>query len=79
MVQNEDCKYYYRDIVENDEKKWNNTTGRQNTLRTHISVISFLKGEISFSQLISKFTHGGVTPLAIREIEKVTGGLVKVE
>lgn len=48
LVQNEECKYYYRDIVENDEKKWNNTTGRQNTLRTHISVISFLKGEIIF-------------------------------
>ena len=76
LAQNEDCKYFYRDeIVKN--KNWDNKIGRHNTLLSHISVIEYLKGEISFSQIMMRFQRGrGVAPISLNRLEKVTGGII---
>ena len=42
LAQNEDCKYYYRD-VELNGGAWDYRRGRRNTLSSHISVIAFYK------------------------------------
>lgn len=78
LAQNEDCKYYFRDIFEKGKAKWDSDIGRHNTLLTHASVISFLKGEMKFSEIMNKFTHGGVAPIAKKSIAQVTEGLVEM-
>ncbi|MBV4446407.1 hypothetical protein KM799_07295 [Clostridium tyrobutyricum] len=77
LAQNEDCKYFYRDCHDN-HIKWNPNIGRLNTFLTHISVIGFLKKDLSFSQIMTKFQNGrGIAPVLIREIYDITNGLVR--
>ena len=76
LAQNEDCKYYYRD-VELKEEKWNYNVGRRNTLLSHVSVIAYLQGKITFSQIMSRFQAGsGVAPCKINEISEITNGII---
>jgi len=77
LCQNEDCKYYYRDkIVKNEE--WKGKIGRHNTYRTHASIINYLEGHLSFSQIMDMFQRGmGVAPLPDSKVEEATEGLVK--
>ena len=77
LCQNEDCKYYYRDkIVKNEE--WKGKIGRHKTYRTHASIINYLEGHLSFSQIMDMFQRGmGVAPLPDSKVEEATEGLVK--
>lgn len=79
LAQNEDCKYYYRDVVENGGE-WNPKSGRRNTLLTHISVISFLLGNMKFSEIMDHFQHyKGVAPISEKNISIVTNGFVEIK
>jgi hypothetical protein len=76
LVQNEDCKYYYRDTVDKG-KDWNFKTGRINTLLSHISVIEYLQGSITFSEIMMRFQRGmGVAPLPFKNLDAITGGII---
>ena len=76
LAQNEDCKYYYRDEVENN-KKWDGKIGRKNTLLTHVAVIAFMKDKISFSHIMDMFQRGrGVAPIQEKYLEELTGGRI---
>lgn len=76
LAQNEDCKYYYRDVKLKGEK-WNHNVGRRNTLLSHVSVIAYLQGKITFSQIMSRFQAGsGVAPCKINEISEITNGII---
>lgn len=76
LVQNEDCKYYYRDTVVRNGA-WKSPAGRCNTLRTHISVIEYFQGKISFSQIMGRFQGGsGVAPVGIGRISDITNNLI---
>lgn len=76
LVQNEDCKYCYRDEIIN-KKEWNYSTGRRNTIRTHLSVIEFVKGLIPFSEIMDRFTRGkGIAAMPIRDIPIVTDNII---
>jgi hypothetical protein len=71
LIWNEDCKYYYRNVIIN-EKKWINDTGRVNTALTHMMIISFLLGKIPLSRLCDGFNRGrGVAPIQKKEINKI--------
>lgn len=77
LCKNEDCKYYYRDKMIN-KKEWNHEIGRHNTYRTHISIINFLEGNITFSEIVGMFSRqNGVAAITDNDIEKVTGGIIK--
>ena len=76
LVQNEDCKYYYRALHERNEA-WNFKTGRINTLFSHLSVIEFLQGGITFSEVMLRFQRGmGVAPCPIKNLDAITGGII---
>lgn len=76
LAQNEDCKYYYRSIYEKGEK-WNGSTGRRNTLLTHMSVIAFIKDYLRFTEITDAFQRGlGVAPLQPKLWNQVTGGRI---
>ena len=78
LVQNEDCKYYYRNKTETPDKPWNSKNGRLNTILSHLSVIEYLQGKISFSEITMRFQRGmGVAPISIKEVEDVTNGIIK--
>ena len=77
LAQNEDCKYYFRSVEEKKEN-WNYKTGRTNTLLTHMAVISFIEGLISFTEIVDNFQRGrGVAPLSSKYWELTTNGLIK--
>ncbi len=76
LVQNEDCKYYYRDVIIR-KGEWRLGQGLNNTLLSHISVIEFLKNEITFSEIMTRFQRGmGVAKPTNEHIEIATGGIV---
>ena len=76
LVQNEDCKYFYRDIHVK-QKDWNFKTGRINTLLSHISVIEFLQGGITFSEIMMRFQRGmGVAPCPLKNLDSITNGII---
>ena len=79
LVQNEDCKYFYRDTVVNNTV-WNDKVGRKNTLYSHMSVIEYLQGYIKFSEIMNRFQRGmGVAPFPAKSLSTITNGLVTKE
>ena len=77
LVQNEDCKYFYRDVVVRSGQ-WELGKSLNNTLLSHISVIEFLKDEITFSQIMTRFQRGmGIAKPTNEHIEIATGGIIK--
>lgn len=77
LAQNEDCKYYYRDVIEKG-KRWKHSIGRPSMFLTHASVIQFLKKEIKFSEIMNRFQRQrGVAPIPLKSLEEVTGGIIK--
>jgi hypothetical protein len=76
LVQNEDCKYYYRDTYEKN-MEWNSAIGRRNTLLTHLSVIEYIQGNAKFSAIMNRFQRGrGVAPITLGSISSITGGII---
>lgn len=76
LVQNEDCKYFYKDTYVN-RVEWNNKVGRNNTMLSHISVIEYLEGRIKFSEIMGRFQRGmGVAPIPVSRVSDVTKGLI---
>ena len=76
LVQNEDCKYYYRDTFEKGVT-WNSSVGRRNTLLTHLSVIEYIQGGVKFSAVMNRFQRGrGVAPITLNSISTITGGII---
>lgn len=77
LAQNEDCKYCYRDEVLRHQT-WDGSSGRRNTLLSHLSVIAYLQGHITFSELMKRFQKGfGVAPCKIGELAVITENLVR--
>ncbi len=76
LVQNEDCKYFYRDTkIKKDT--WNSNSGRYNTLLSHISVIEYLQGRLSFSEIMTRFQRGmGVAPIRLGDISNITQNII---
>ena len=77
LAQNEDCKYYYRDVIEKGGT-WKSNTGRRNTLLTHMSVIAFIEEILRFTEITDMFQRGmGVAALPAKYWEETTNGRVK--
>lgn len=85
LTWNEDCKYYYRKIVETAAKAprgdgqeraiaWINGTGRVNTLLTIINFIGVLLGEVKMSGLFAKFAFYGVAGVTDDDISRICKG-----
>jgi hypothetical protein len=76
LVQNEDCKYYYRDVIQRSTI-WDSKVGRYNTLLSHISVIEYLQGKITFSEIMTRFLRGmGVAPTSVGRIPTITNNII---
>lgn len=71
LAQNEDCKYSYL-----KGRQWDFKSGRINNCLSHLTVIAHMQGHMGISELINKFQHGGVAPLAQNKFNEVCGDLV---
>ena len=71
LTWNEDCKYYYRDFIAKDKKNWIGAVGRVNTSLTHMMVISYFLGYVTFSKVCNGFSRGrGVSPVTNKDIKE---------
>lgn len=71
LTWNEDCKYYYRNVVIKKKKDWIGATGRVNTALTHMRIISFLLGYVPLSRVCMGFSRGrGVSPIENKEVQE---------
>lgn len=76
LSQNEDCKYYYRDVVIN-KKPWKQNIGRRNTMLTHLTVINYMQGRSTFSNVMYQFQRGmGVAPCKLSDIPAITDNII---
>ncbi len=76
LVQNEDCKYFYRDTIINN-KNWDSKVGRFNTFMTHISIIEYIQGKVKFSEVMNRFQRGrGVAPATQKSLPDITNKLI---
>lgn len=71
LAQNEDCKYHYL-----QGNQWNITTGRINNCLSHLTIISYIRGEISISKLVDSFQRTGVAPLPQAKFHQACADLV---
>jgi len=74
LAWNEDCKYYYRNMLYKDGK-WMNKTGRVNNLLTHIHILGCFLKDLKWSKLLGKLQRG-VAPPTQTEIKQLSEGII---
>jgi len=80
LVWNEDCKYYYRNYHVRDDEKWIGSTGRVNTLLTHIRILGYILGDVPLSNIFDGFAKGkGISPALRDEVTRICGDFIKAE
>ena len=76
LAQQEDCKYYYKSLNEG-KRTLSVGVGRINNLLTVVNVIDRLLYDRPYGDIVSSIGRY-VRPIKAKDIEKVTGGLIKV-
>jgi len=72
LVWNEDCKYYYRNFHVRDDAKWIASTGRVNTLLSHIRILGYILRDISLSDIFNDFAkQRGMSPASNDEVIRI--------
>ena len=77
LLQNEDCKYYYRNVVINGDENYNLENGRTKTADANLLVIDYFEEHKRISTLLNHFQKSrGVPSFRKAEYPIVTGGIV---
>jgi len=72
LVWNEDCKYYYRNYHVRNDGKWISTTGRVNTLLSHIRILGYILNEVRLSDIFDGFAkQQGISPATNDEVTRI--------
>jgi hypothetical protein len=80
ILQNEDCKYYYRNVVINRNDKYDFSSGQIPTCNSNLLIVDYLKGNKSISALLQGFIYGrGVAPFNVGDYQSVTDDIVTRE
>lgn len=78
LVWNEDCKYYYRNYHVRDDAKWIASTGRVNTLLTHIRILGYILGDVPLAVIFNDFSNQrGISPASKDEVVRICLNFVK--
>jgi hypothetical protein len=75
LLQNEDCKYYYKKAILKNDGSYKLQNGRVPTCNSGLFVIDYLKGRNSFSALLGGFRYG-VAKYSPDDYPVVTEGIV---
>lgn len=78
LVWNEDCKYYYRNYHIRGDETWIASTGRVNTLLTHIRILGYILGDVPLAAIFNDFSNQrGVSAASNDEVIRICGGFIK--
>ena len=77
LVQNEDCKYYYRNVKIKGKENYNLGNGRTPTCDANLLIIEYLKRESHLSNLLDSFQKSRGVPKFIKSrYPAVTDGII---
>lgn len=77
LFQNEDCKYYYINVVINGKKDYKYANGRPNSSAANLCILNYLEGNDKLSNLLNAFQKSrGVPSFKKADYAIVTDGIV---
>lgn len=77
LFQNEDCKYYYINVVINGKQAYNYANGRPNSSAANLCILNYLEGNDKLSNLLNSFQKSrGVPSFKKADYAIVTDGIV---
>jgi hypothetical protein len=77
LVQNEDCKYYYRNVILEGSTDYKLNNGRTSTCDANLLIINYLRRRSKISDLLNSFQKArGVPPFKKGDYPTVTDGIV---
>lgn len=77
LLQNEDCKYYYRNAIQNNNRNYTLKNGRTSTCDANLLVLYYLEGHCGISMILNKFQKArGVPTFRKSDYHIVTDGIV---
>lgn len=63
LFQNEDCKYYYKNIVIDKKDKYKLSSGRTNSSAANLFILNYLEGNVKLSKLLDAFQKSRGVPM----------------
>jgi len=77
LLQNEDCKYYYRNVIQSNNPSYNLRNGRTSTCDANLLILFYLQGHCRISTILNSFQKSrGVPPFRKSDYHIVTDGIV---
>lgn len=76
LLQNEDCKYYYKKVIQDGKDDYKLENGRTSTCNVNLLVVSYLQGHVKLSSLLNSFQRPVMAGIRKGDYPTVTGGLV---
>lgn len=63
LFQNEDCKYYYKNVIIEKKDNYKLTSGRTNSSAANLFILNYLEGNVKLSKLLDAFQKSRGVPL----------------
>lgn len=77
LFQNEDCKYYYKNVVLEGKKNYKYTSGRTSSSEANLLIVNHLEGNTKLSELLNAFQKSrGVPGFKKADYTVVSDGMV---
>lgn len=77
LFQNEDCKYYYKNVVIEKKDNYKLTNGRTNSSAANLFILNYLEGNVKLSKLLDAFQKSrGVPGIKKSDYSLVTDKIV---
>ena len=77
LFQNEDCKYYYKNVIIKGRDDYKYENGRTSSSMANLQILNYLQGYEKLSSLLNVFQKSrGVPDFRVRDYSTVTDGIV---
>lgn len=77
LFQNEDCKYYYKNVIINGNQRYKYGNGRPNSSAANLLILNYFEGNERISTLLNSFQKSrGVAHFKNSDYTLVTDGIV---
>lgn len=77
LFQNEDCKYYYKNVIINGDENYRYQNGRLNSSAANLLILNYFEGNETISNLLNSFQKSrGVASFRKADYDVVTDGIV---
>lgn len=62
LFQNEDCKYYYKNVIIKGDSNYKYVNGRNNSSGANLLILNYLEGNVKISKLLDAFQKSRGVP-----------------